>query len=510
LKGLTMLNRAVASLTAGLSTAMCLLASGQNLPDGFVLEEVAAGLEQPVAIAFAGDGRMFVVEKRGVVRVFTDGIEEPQPFIDLSDEVDPTILRGMLGFALAPDFLENRRVYMAYPVVPAGGIEPFVLKPTFCRVVRYTGTAASDGSIADLDSRFVLIGEKPHEGIPACYAHLIGAIRFGEDGSLLVSAGDAAHYEFADGGGNNPDCFKPQLFDSDQDIGAFRSQYLGSMSGKVLRIDPETGHGLPDNPYWNGDPTSPQSRVWAYGLRTPHRFCVRPGSGSASFPGSIYIGDVGWNRYEEVSISVSGGENFGWPCYEGWPVAPEYQEMTPPHSGCDTIGTPANPGPLTAPRMWWHPSNPNLSQPDPVVGRCVISGDFYTGDSYPVAYRGAYFYADYVEGWVRAMRVNDNDERINSFGFATSINQLVEILADPVSGDLHIVEFTPGAVYRVRYEGPGPGDLNGDGVVDVIDLLMLLDAWGECLGGPQECVEDINGDGVVDVLDLLILLDHWG
>src|SRR5690606_27204779 len=146
---------------------------------------------------------------------------------------------------------DNGHVYMAYPVAPEGGTRPKMLKPTFSRVVRYTGTPASGGNVADPASRLVLIGEQPHEGIPACYAHLFGALRFGEDGSLLVSTGDAAHYEFPDGGGNDPDCFLPPLFDPEQDLGAFRAQHLDSLAGKILRIDPATGLGLPDNPYWN-------------------------------------------------------------------------------------------------------------------------------------------------------------------------------------------------------------------------------------------------------------------
>ncbi len=504
--------------------AVCLLSvfivteatRGQGMPEGFFLEQVADGLDQPVAIAFAGDGRMFVAEKAGVVRVFIDGKPLPEPFIDLSDEVDPTILRGMLGFALDPDFLNNRRVYMAYPVVPHDGLEPNVLKPTFSRVVRYTGTNASGGNVADVDSRQVLIGEQPHEGIPACYSHLIGALRFGADGSLLVSAGDAAHHEFADAGGHNPGCFEPPLFEQDQDIGAFRSQYLDSMAGKMLRIDPETGDGLPDNPYWDGTATSSRSRVWVYGLRTPHRFCVRPGTGSATTPGSIYIGEVGWNSYEEISISITGGENFGWPCFEGQPPAPAYPNLNPAHSGCDTIETPGNPGPLTDPIAQFHYTMPELSYPEHVTGRTIIGGDFYTGQDYPLAYNGAYFYADWSYDWVRVMRVNEVDEHVNSFTFigpsseGDGMQEVVEILADTVSGDLHFVVREPGAVYRLRYDGPGSGDINGDGVVDVSDLLALLQSWGECPGGPHECPADLNGDGVVDVSDLLILLTNWG
>lgn len=497
---------------AGLA-AMCMArhaAYGQNLPDGFLLEEVASGFQEPVAVAFAGDGRAFVAEKRGVIRVVENGNVSPEPFLDIENEVDDTGFRGLLGIALDPDFLMNHRVYICYSVVPPGEPSGAQYDPTFGRVTQYTGTSESGGNVADPDSRHVLIGGEPSSGILICWAHIVDTLRFGADGSLLVSIGDGANFSFADAGGSDPDCFQPPLFDSDLDIGAFRAQYIGSMNGKVLRIDPQTGNGLPDNPYWNGEQSSPQSRVWVSGLRNPFRFCVRPGTGSSSFPGVLYIGDVGWDHFEEINISRFGGENFGWPCYEGVDPAPNYPSLNPAHSGCETIKMPENPGPLVHPNVLIHNNNPKESFPDPITGRTVIGGDFYTGDSYPLAYRDAYFFADWVENWIHILRVDGLDAYVNSFPFAESIEELVEIVADPVSGDLHIVSRNPGTIYRLRYDGPASADLDGNGVVNVFDLLQLLGAWGECSGGPPQCPEDIDGNGVVNVFDVLLLVAVWG
>jgi glucose/arabinose dehydrogenase len=484
---------------------------GVTLPPGFERVQVAANLVSPSAIAFAPapDGRMFVAEQRGVVRVFVDGVEQPQWFIDLREEVAGTGYRGMLGVAVDPDFLLNHHVYLAYTVDPIPG-EPDEQDnvPTFNRLVRYTGSAVSGGNVADLATRTVLIGEAPSEGIPACWAHTIDTLRFATDGTLLVSCGDGGHYEFVDGGGNDAACFQPPLFTPEQDLGAFRAQSLDSMNGKVLRIDPATGHGLPDNPHFNGDPASPRSRIWVRGLRNPFRFCVQPKSGA------LFIGDVGWNDWEEINIASgsggSGGANFGWPCREGLQPTIGYPRLTPPASGCETIGTPSNPGRWIDPLVVWNHDEPSLSVPPGLVGTNAIGGAFYSGNSYPLAYRGALFFADHVFGWIKVLRVDGALELINLFDFATQAGAPVDIVADPVSGDLHYAAFYSGEIFRITYDGPGVADIDGNGVVDVDDLIAVILNWGECWGGPPVCPADIDGSGRVDVDDLVTVILHWG
>ena len=112
-------------------------------------------------------------------------------------------------------------------------------------------------------------------------------------------------------------------------VRAFRAQLLNSHNGKLLRIDPVTGNGVSSNPYYSAaQPRSPKSRVWAFGLRNPYRFSIKAGTGStnpaAGDVGEIYVGDVGWNTYEEVSIITKGGVNCGWPLFEGLTAQPGY------------------------------------------------------------------------------------------------------------------------------------------------------------------------------------------
>ncbi len=476
-----------------------------NFAPGFGQQLIAADLGHPVGIAFALDGRMFVADQAGAVRVIQFGEMLAQPFIDLGDEVNGQWDRGLLGIALDPDFMTNRYVYLLYVVDPKFG-EPDENPQvgTFARLVRYTATIESDGNIADPDSRLVLIGEQPVDGFPICdRSHAIGSVRIAANGTLFVSAGDGAHFETTDDGGLDPECFGDGMFGEDENIGAFRSQYLGSLAGKVLRIDAATGLGLPSNPHWTGNGRDKQSKVWVNGLRNPYRFAVKPDSGS---PATIFICDVGWNRYEETNVA-HGGENFGWPCFEGRLPAPNYPNADPAHSGCDTIQTPSNPGPLTEPVITWHHSNPNLSFPPGYVGRAATAGAFYTGPFYPPPFDHGFFVADYSSGsWLKVLQVNKGDEFVALHDFAGAITGVIDLAAHPLNGDLYYVSRFTSSIHRIRYVDGVLGDIDGDGVVGVVDLLLLLGAWGAC----DACPADIDGDFSVGVPDLLALLGNWG
>ncbi len=483
-------------------------AHAQVVPAGFHVEAVASGFDNPVRIALTGDGRLFVAEQRGTVYV-VDGDGPPTLFIDLSDEVNGQWDRGMLGLALDPDFLNNRHVYLLYTVDPVFGPpdeSPF--DGTFSRLTRYTGTVGSNGSVADLGSRQVLIGATHAEGIPVCEpSHTIGSVQFGLDGTLLVSAGDGAHFNAADPGGLDPDCFGPGLFGRDEDIGAFRSQYLDSLAGKILRIDPATGLGLPSNPHWTGNGADNRSRVWANGLRNPFRCSVKPGSGGSG-PGTLYIGDVGWNLFEEINV-CKGNENFGWPCIEGPDAAPNYPGLTPAHSGCDTLETPNNPGTVTGPLVTWHHFSSPQSIPPGFTGRAAIGGVFYTGNCYPRQYQGAYFFADYSSNWIRVIQVDAQDNFVGLLSFATNTLGVVDMITDPQTGDLLFIARITDDVRRITFDNATVGDLDGDCIVGIQDFLGLLAAWGSCPSPPTECPADLDGDGSVGILDFLLLLANW-
>ncbi|MCX2741157.1 PQQ-dependent sugar dehydrogenase [Pontibacter anaerobius] len=305
-------------------------------PDGFVEEQVGGEWDAAVGLTFSDDGqRAYVWEKAGKVWILEDGERLPEPLIDISEEVGNWGDHGLLGFALDPNFESNRYIYLLYVVdrhhllnFGTGSYSPSANEynnATIGRVTRYK--VSGDKLTTDMASRKVLLGESISTGIPILYvSHGVGSLVFGEDGSLLVSAGDGATANGKDTGWKPGDITDNYVEQGLQDgiladvnnVGALRAQQVHSLNGKILRIDPATGNGLPSNPFYNSaNPRAAESKVWALGLRNPFRFTIRPGTGSATSPGALYIGDVGWQDWEEINVATEGGLNYGWPLYEG-------------------------------------------------------------------------------------------------------------------------------------------------------------------------------------------------
>ena len=236
-----------------------------TLPVGFTETIVATGLSAPTTLAFAPDGRVFVAQQGGQLRVIdAAGNLLATPFVTLT--VDSNGERGLLGVEFDPNFATNSFVYVYYTATT----------PTIHnRVSRFTanGNVAASGSevpLLDLDP----LGATNHNG---------GAIHFGVDGKLYVAVGENAN--------------------------SANSQILTNLLGKILRIN-ANGTIPADNPFFNDPTPGLRKEIWAYGFRNPWRFTVRPGSGA------IVIADVGNGTREEVDIGVAGG-NFGWPSMEG-------------------------------------------------------------------------------------------------------------------------------------------------------------------------------------------------
>ncbi len=443
-----------------------LSARSGTVPASFVDENAFPGqtFTLPVQLVFLPDGSRLVVEKAGVIRTVTaTGLKLPTPFIDLSARVLSNDDRGLLGVAIDPDFASNRWVYMLYTVDPdSNGVDDNI--PAFARLERYQASAANP-AVADLSTRQILIGGGFADGIPEPprnMHHMVGTLRFGADKTLMIGSGDGANADIADAGGTDPS-FGPGLIAPSQDMGAFRAQSLNSMNGKLLRVDKETGLGLPSNPYWDGNGSSTRSRVWLYGLRNPFRFAFRPGSGSASpelgRPGVLYIGDVGWNQTEEFDIARTGGINFGWPCFEGPYGNAPYQSVTTtayPDASvlCSAPLSPENPAAGTPPVCWWDHSSGSLSSPAGWVGNCAIGGVFCAGLNYPAANQGLYYLADNGGGWIKALHVDANDHLVSVTDFVTGGGGPVDVEADPTNGDLYYVDINTATVHHVRY-APG-------------------------------------------------------
>jgi glucose/arabinose dehydrogenase len=315
-------------------------AVSSGLPPGFSESDIGSGWNEVVGLAFSSDGaRLYAVERGGTVWIVEDGVKQPTPFLDISDEVGAFRDVGMLGFALHPNFEQNGYVYTLYvmdryqlfnhgtPDYDPALLESQRFQATIGRISRFTADPSTGFRTVLAGSQRVLLGATPQDGIPILHdSHGTGQLVFGQDGTLLATAGDGASYASADIGSAPESYWSQALADGIiqpfENVGSWRAQLVDSYDGHVLRIDPATGDGIPSNPWYDpAHPASVRSRGFALGLRNPYRFSHRPGTGSHDpadgDPGVFYIGDVGASGSEDLHVLKRGGENFGWPAFQG-------------------------------------------------------------------------------------------------------------------------------------------------------------------------------------------------
>lgn len=418
----------------------------------FVDELIAKGFTSPTDVAIAQDGTMFVAERHGAVWIVRNGIRLSNPFVTL-DAVDVSGERGLLGLAVHPAFPATPYVYLFYTLDRGSGKHDETAPvPTFGRLIRYT----ADGDVAAKHSDTILLGVGSEDGIPNCSSfHNGGALKMASDDSLYLSTGDGSSWEGVDIGDREDAC--GLLFGSDQDIGARRAQQLNSLAGKLLRIDPETGLGLPDNPFYDGDPHSLRSRIVGIGLRNPFRFTLRETASGHPLP---YVSDVGWTDWEEITV-LRTGANAGWPCFEGPVKLKAYVKHPAVSPLCEHVRHNEH---VTFPLLTWHQKNPREGwlSGHPIAsftGYAVTGLEFYTGTQFPQRYWGALFFADYGEEWIKVLWVDNQHHlvRVEDFAGADSpfdlarIDTPVDIEIDPTNGDLVYVSISSGEVHRIRF-----------------------------------------------------------
>lgn len=448
-----------------LATLSCAAtASAITVPPGFVVENAvpASTFTFPVSVTFLPDGRFIVSEQQGIAYMVVNGVKRATPVWSATAEVLKNGDRGLLGVAVDPHFYQNHYVYFLYTVDPdSNGVDDNQLG--FGRLTRYQMRATGDTNTVDPATRTVLMGQDWRRGkLDAGLSHSIGSLRWGSDGSLLVSEGEGAEYNGVDPGGLQPTAFGPTRTDPNEDIGAFRAQDITNICGKILRLNPATGQGYPSNPFATADLNENQSKVFQYGLRNPFRFTIKPGTGSANVtagnPGTLFIGDVGWETWEEFDIATQPGQNFGWPCYEGLTFNTPYQAATPSHNGCGSVGTATNPNPWKLPESVWHHYTSSLSVPPGVFGVASVGGMFYARTTWPGAYRGRYFFSDYGGNWIRMATVSDNNKVIALSDFGTSMDAPVDLQPHPATGDMYYASITTGQIRRIRWTGAAEGN----------------------------------------------------
>jgi len=277
-------------VAAGVVAAVVCPVVAATLRSGFTEILVASGLASPTAMAFAPDGRLFVCQQAGQLRVIENGALLPTPFVSVI--VNSSGERGLLGVAFDPNFASNQFVYVYYTATT----------PTIHnRVSRFT----ANGNVAVAGSELVLMD------LPTLSAtnHNGGAMHFGLDGKLYVAVGENA-------------------------VGS-NSQTLANPLGKMLRINSD-GSIPSDNPFYT-QTTGISRAIWALGLRNPFTFSFQPTSGR------MFINDVGQVTWEEINEGARGA-NYGWPNNEGGTSPPYttpvyfYAHGSGPFQGCAITG----------------------------------------------------------------------------------------------------------------------------------------------------------------------------
>ena len=366
-------------------------------------EPVVSGLSSPLGLVHAGDGsgRLFILEQTGRIKVFDGTSVLATPFLDLSALVTCCGERGLLGLAFHPDYPTNGLFYVHYTNT-AGNTA----------LARYR--VSSNPNVADATSAQILLNvAQPFTN------HKGGQLAFGPDRYLYVGLGDG-------GSGGDPDN---------------RAQNLGTLLGKILRLDVDGGtpYAIPaTNPFRNTQGAAPE--IWAYGLRNPWRFSFDRQTGD------LFIADVGQGAREEVSLQLStspGGENYGWRRMEG-------SICFNPTSGC-------NDGTLTLPILEY----------DHSLGCSITGGYRYRGLRFP-QYTGRFFYGDYCTGRIWAgtqsgqtwstTQLMDTALSISSFGEDEAGELYVVHLGSGSNGTIQrLVEVAQSFTLTVNRTGTGTG-----------------------------------------------------
>lgn len=558
--------RALGSLTAAAVLAVVPVWGGSIVGDAqaaappakntdFVVETVLTGLTEPVAARVAPDGRIVVAERAGVIKLF-DGPRDRTPVIvaDIRRQVHDFWDRGLTGLALDPEWTTQPYVYALYtfnqdpfdaerrmprwgagldndgcPSTPGPGSDGCVTTARIGRfLVKPDGTGGPEEILLDSDATSGICFQSP--------SHNVDHLAFGADGRLYATVGEGASFGGADygqNGGKKPDTTNPVVpanpcndapnFRGRANVpatgegGALRSQAARSTStdgytplnGALLRMDKNSGAAPPDNPLV-GNSEVGDDRIVAYGLRNPFRFGFRPGTNE------VWIGDVGWNTWEELNRAVVGPGrpvvNFGWPCYEGPARQPTWDALN--NNMCESLYADVDAGRASAirGRSGVSPySPPVIPIPhDTSLGGCrvgsssVIGGVFSSAANWPTALKGAYVFGDYGAACLYAMPLGaDGDpdfSRLNTLVVGTGVVDL----SNTADGSVMWVDIGSGEVYALRRAGTnvaptavieasptsGPAPL-------AVTLSGHLSTDGN-IGDPLSFAWDLDADGAFD------------
>ncbi|SFB32973.1 Glucose/arabinose dehydrogenase, beta-propeller fold [Amycolatopsis marina] len=518
----TRLRRIVAATTAGVLATVGLVTipsapAVAAVPAGFSDTVAISGLSSPTATAFAPDGRVFVAEKSGIVKVF-DSLADPTAtvFADLRTQTQDFWDRGLLGLAVDPQFPARPYVYASYTY----DAEPGGTAPRWGDACPTPPGATDKGCVVTGRVSKLTMGaggtataEQPLlTGWCQQYpSHSIGTVTFGPDGNLYVGGGDGASFNFADYGQVGNPCADPpgaqgtNLSPPAAEGGALRSQSprraAGQpvlLNGAILRIDPDTGEGVAGNPFASSADANAR-RIIAYGLRNQFRFGFRPGGNE------LWAGDVGWGTWEEINrvadVTDAVAENFGWPCYEGDARQSGYDNAN--LTRCESLYS--GPGQTAPYHAYNHSAKVAAGDGCPTGGSSVSGIAFESGSNYPPAYDGALFFADSSRGCIWAMQSDGGEPSPSRIvPFVTGANVPVQVLTGP-GGDLFYVALGAGELRRVTYwdgsNRPPVAAATANPSSGPAPLTVQFDGSGSSDPDPGDTLTyawDLDGDGAHD------------
>ncbi|CAN5655658.1 hypothetical protein BH10ACT2_BH10ACT2_02780 [soil metagenome] len=392
------------------------------LDGGFTDTLVDGSVSTPTSIAAMPGNRVIVLEKAGRVRVLVNGALQAGNVLDLTSGLNlmsgcTGSERGLLGFAVDPDFGANGYVYVYFTRSKKGaGYGDCVNRVS--RFVMTGNTISRASEVILLDNISAVNGN--HNG---------GDLEVGNDGFLYVAVGDAGCDPRGDSG-----CAASN--DGAQD--------LSLLNGKILRIDRFTGAPAPGNPFSGANsvacrirgntpstPTSTCSEIFAYGLRNPWRFAFDPNTGATRF----YINDVGQGAREEVDLGIRGA-NYGWPAREGFCATGEDA----------TSAIPACAPPI--PSLGYSQPIMDYSHDPTTGGKYITGGAFVPNGGWPAAYDGGYLFSDGDPGKIF---VKQTASPFSTFATGVGGVSDLEFVFESTGWSLFYVNASTNEVRRISY-----------------------------------------------------------
>ena len=373
----------------------------QSVPVNFAIVDINSNLDgDAIGFDLLPDGRILIISQfSGQVKLVVNGNLKSTPLLTLSNLAN-RLEKGLLGIAVDPDFPTQPFIYLFHS---------YAGEPDSNRVSRFTvegdlSDPNSDSLTIDPSSQFTLIDDMPAEND----YHNGGTIRFGTDKKLYISHGDDGNRNLA--------------------------QDLTTLNGKVLRLNSDGTIPL-DNPVFPNEPQGKRDEIFAFGLRNPFRFSIDPQTNQ------IFLADVGQDSSEEINLfSNMGGENLGWPRYEGTLDFDVNAILSPP--------APVFP-------IWEY----LLSGQNSVIGLVAYRQQNFPNDfSFPSEYDGNFFYADFYHDEIYNLRPDGSGGWIN-ISFATGFSNLVDGTLGS-DGSLFILEYGR-SIKKIVYLGdPVPVELS--------------------------------------------------